>query len=515
MSASVENEKDLLLAFSNDLASVRTESGMKSVLKRFLKERFKLTEYIITLRNDDNQTYRYFLHDSRGKDPDDEGFRIITGPKMPIEGAMTGAVLRSPDPVIFEVSKVRTAGFSFPSASFWHRAGAIQIRGMRLRVAKDDIGIIWTQPHQINDALFMGISAQISIAISNVLLLEKINFYKRQLENENEYLQQQINSIYGDALIGVSARMQTIFASISQVAKTNTTVLILGETGTGKELVARAVHQASNRRDRLMVKVNCSALPAEMIESELFGHEKGAFTNAFETKIGKFELANHSTLFLDEIGEMPVHLQTKILRALQEKEIERLGGTSVIRTDIRIVAATNRDLQKETEEGKFRSDLYYRLNVFPIEVPPLRERKEDIPLLARHFLNKHAKNAAGKVEEIGEKVIRRLMQYDWPGNVRELEHVIERSLIGAKNGLLKEVQLPAKSKRLALHSLASEYIQTAEEAERDHILFVLEKCRGRIFGAGGAAEILGLPPSTLNSRIKKLKIKSKHQYSVK
>jgi transcriptional regulator with GAF, ATPase, and Fis domain len=252
-----------------------------------------------------------------------------------------------------------------------------------------------------------------------------------------------------------------------------------------------------------------------MIESELFGHEKGAFTNAFETKIGKFELANHSTLFLDEIGEMPVHLQTKILRALQEKEIERLGGKSVIRTDIRIVAATNRDLQKETEEGKFRSDLYYRLHVFPIEVPPLRERKEDIPLLARHFLNKHAKNAAGKVEEIGEKVIRQLMQYDWPGNVRELEHVIERSLIGAKNGLLKEVQLPAKSKRLALHSLASEYIQTAEEAERDHILFVLEKCRGRIFGAGGAAEILGLPPSTLNSRIKKLKIKSKHQYSVK
>jgi transcriptional regulator with GAF, ATPase, and Fis domain len=515
MSACVENEKDLLLEFSNDLASVHTESGLKSVLKKFLKERFKLAEYIITLRNDDNHTYRYFLHDSRQKDPDDEGFRIITGPKMPIEGAMTGAVLRSAGPVIFEVSKVRTDGFSFPSASFWRRAGAAQIRGMRLLVAKEDIGIIWTQPHQINDALLIGISAQISIAISNVLLMGKIDFYKRQLENENKYLQEQINSIYGDELIGTSTRMQTIFASISQVARTNATVLILGETGTGKELVARALHQASHRRNRLMVKVNCAALPPETIESELFGHERGAFTNAFEKKIGKFELAGHSTLFLDEIGEMPIHLQTKILRALQEKEIERLGGKMVIKTDIRIIAATNRDLQRETEEGRFRGDLYYRLNVFPIEVPPLREHKEDIPLLARHFLNKHAKNALGKVEAIGEKAMRQLMQYDWPGNVRELEHVIERSLIGSIHGMLKEVQLPARSRRLALHSQSSEYIRTAAEAERDHILFVLEKCRGKIFGAGGAAEKLGLPPSTLNSRIKKLNIKSRHQYRVK
>jgi formate hydrogenlyase transcriptional activator len=515
MSARLENETNLLLAFSNDLASVHNEPGLKSVLKKYLKERFNLTEYIITLRNEDGRTYRYFLHDSRKADPDDEGFKIITGPEMPVEGAMTGAVLRSENPVIFEVSEIRKSGFFFPSASFWKLAGASQIRGMRLRIAKDDVGIIWTQPDRINDALLMGISAQISIAISNVLLLEKLNFHKRQLENENLYLQEQINSMYGDGLLGTSASMHAVFASISRVARTNSTVLILGETGTGKELVARAIHLASHRRNKLMVKVNCAALPADILESQLFGHEKGAFTGAFEKQIGKFELANHGTLFLDEIGEMPLHLQAKILRAVQEKEIERLGGKMVIKTDIRIIAATNRDLQKETEEGNFRSDLYYRLNVFPIVMPPLRERKEDIPMLARHFLNKHAKNASRKVEEIGEKAMRQLTQYDWPGNVRELEHVIERSLIGSRHNILKEVQLPEKSKRLALHSRGREYIQTAEEAERDHILFVLEKCSGKIFGAGGAAEILGLPPSTLNSRMKKLNIKSKQEYSVK
>ncbi len=238
--------------------------------------------------------------------------------------------------------------------------------------------------------------------------------------------------------------MQKVYRLMSLVAESNSTVLILGETGTGKELIARAIHNASLRKDKLMVKVNCAAMPANLIESELFGHERGAFTGAIERRIGKFELANTSTLFLDEIGEMPLEAQVKLLRVLQERELERVGGKNSIKVDVRIIVATNRNLEEEVKAGRFRSDLYYRLNVFPISLPPLRERIEDIEALANFFLNKYNKNTGKHISKISSKVMQQLRSYLWPGNVRELEHLVERSILLTSDSILREIYLPVK-----------------------------------------------------------------------
>jgi transcriptional regulator with GAF, ATPase, and Fis domain len=284
-------------------------------------------------------------------------------------------------------------------------------------------------------------------------------------------------------------------------------VLILGETGTGKELVARAIHNASPRKDKFMIKVNCAALPANLVESELFGHEKGSFTGAVERRIGKFELANDSTLFLDEIGEMPLELQVKLLRAIQEREIERVGGKSVIKTNVRIIAATNRNLRKEVEAGKFRSDLFYRLNVFPIHLPPLRDRKEDLPMLASHFISQQTQRSGKKIANISQRALETLMRYDWPGNVRELEHLIERSVLMTTGPTIKEIPLPTDLDTGFLDLGQGSTLKTLDELERDHILVVLKKCGHKIGGPGGAAELLRLPATTLHSKIKKLGIK--------
>lgn len=292
---------------------------------------------------------------------------------------------------------------------------------------------------------------------------------------------------------------------VSNVASSDSTVLILGETGTGKELIARAIHQCSPRREKLMIKVNCAALPAHLIESELFGHEKGSFTGATERRIGKFELANDSTLFLDEIGEMPFELQVKLLRVLQEREIERIGGKTVIRTDVRVIAATNRNLPKEIEAGRFRSDLYYRLNVFPITLPPLRERMEDIPALVSHFVEVFNRKTGKSIAGVAAKAIQGMMLYSWPGNVRELEHVIERSVLMTQGNTIKEIILPKPDKRtLPANETAT---KSLKQIERDHILAALKRSNGKVGGEGGAAEILNMPPTTLHSRIKKLGIK--------
>jgi formate hydrogenlyase transcriptional activator len=512
-------ENLLLLSFSNDLVTVRDKAGLRSIIKKYMKDRFQIKEYIITIKNDDPKTYGYFLHDLQTQDPTDEGFKIITGPKMPIEGAMTGAVLRSEVPVIFNLEEVESK-YSFPSASFWRSTDAKNIMGMRLRIAEEDIGILWARPDQMNDRILDGVSSQIAIAIANTLANEKIESqlkeiskYKQQLEDEKLYLQEEVSGgyTYSD-IIGTGAEMQKVFQLLSQVASANSTVLILGETGTGKELIARAIHNSSQRKNKLMVKVNCASLPPNLIESELFGHEKGSFTGAIEQKIGKFELANHGTLFLDEIGEMPFDLQVKLLRALQEKEIERVGGKTTIKTDVRIIAATNRDLQKEVNEGKFRSDLYYRLNVFPITLPSLRNRKEDIPVLAAHFIEKYARNAGKSINSISQKVMNELTAYTWPGNVRELEHLIERSILLTNGSIIKEIHLPSRGRKELKKTLEESYIKTIEENERDHILDVLNKCNGKIYGQGGAAELLGVPVSTLNSKIKKLTIKKEHVF---
>jgi len=308
-------------------------------------------------------------------------------------------------------------------------------------------------------------------------------------------------------IIGNSTAVLNILDKLSVVAPTDTSVMITGESGTGKEEVARSIHRLSPRKDKAMIAVNCAALPADLIESILFGHEKGAFTGALSSRTGKFEEANGGTIFLDEIGEMPVDLQAKLLRVLQEKEIERIGGKQPIRIDIRIIAATNLNLEKEIAKGKFRLDLFFRLNVFPIHIPPLRHRKSDIPLLMDFFISKHIKSLSRQINSIDEDYITQLKTHDWPGNIRELEHVVLRSLILCNSGVLHTGLLELGLS--AVNAEASTGIKTITENERDHIVKVLEFCNGKISGSGGAAELLGIPATTLNSRMKKLRIEKK------
>jgi transcriptional regulator with GAF, ATPase, and Fis domain len=318
-----------------------------------------------------------------------------------------------------------------------------------------------------------------------------------------------INQCEAPSIIGDSHAIQKIFSLLKLVAPADSTALLLGETGTGKELIARAIHDGSPRHAKSMIKVNCAALPANLIESELFGHERGSFTGAVERRIGKFELASGGTLFLDEIGEMPLESQVKLLRALQEKEIERVGGRTTIKVDARIIAATNLDLEKEVANGRFRSDLYYRLNIFPIQLPPLRERKEDIPLLADHFISRFAKKSDRTIETLSSSVFQELMRYDWPGNIRELEHLIERSILLTPGTKISHIELPCP-RRISVSAPVSVPLKTIDENERDHILAIIKYCRGRASGKGGAAEILGVPNSTLHSKMKRLGIVRRH-----
>jgi len=322
----------------------------------------------------------------------------------------------------------------------------------------------------------------------------------------NSYLQEEIQTAYNfQEMIGSCDAMNKIFRLVSQVSETDSSVLILGETGTGKELIARALHSNSARKDKIMVKVNCATLPSNLVESELFGHEKGSFTGAFERRIGKFELANNSTLFLDEIGELPLPLQAKLLRALQEKEIERVGGKSTIKTNVRIIAATNSNLQKDVQAGRFRADLYFRLNVFPIVVPPLRDRKDDILPLAEYFLLKYNRKGIGRFLQFSAQARKELVAYSWPGNVRELEHQIERCVLLTSGTLINQLYLPPD---LSENSVYSEtYIKTIDEVEREHIIMILRKTKGKVFGIGGAAELLRIPSTTLNSKMKRLNIR--------
>lgn len=308
-------------------------------------------------------------------------------------------------------------------------------------------------------------------------------------------------------IIGTSPEILNVMDLIDQVALSDTSVLILGESGTGKEKISDCIHLLSNRRDKPFIKINCAALPASLIESELFGHEKGAFTGAIERRIGKFEQADTGTIFLDEIGELPLDLQVKLLRVLQEKEIERIGSRSVMKINVRVIAATNRNLEKEVAGGKFRLDLYFRLNVFPIILPPLRERASDIPALTAYFIDHFNKKTGKRISGVSEKVAKKFSTYSWPGNIRELEHLIERNVLLTKGTVIEDVAMPQiESKDLNELNVAGR-IKTMEENERDHILSVLKICHGRVWGAGGAAEMLQLPPSTLKSKMNKLGIK--------
>jgi len=331
--------------------------------------------------------------------------------------------------------------------------------------------------------------------------LEEIEVLKQQLEKENIYLREEIElQNVHEEIVGRSQAMKVILAQVEQVARTDSTVLIEGETGTGKQLRARAVHRLSARKDRPLVTVNCASLPPTLIESELFGREKGAYTGALTRMTGRFEVADRATLFLDEIGDLPQDVQAKLLRVLEQGRFERLGSTQPLQVDVRIIAATNRDLAHEVEQGKFRKDLYYRLNVFPITVPPLRERPEDIPLLVWAFVRQFEKKMSKRIDHIPRKCMEDLQHYPWPGNARELRNVVEHAMI-VSSGKTMDVNVP----RMASAEVPADL--RLMDAERRHILGVLEKSGWRLTGQGGAAEILGLKRTTLQSKMKKLGIK--------
>jgi formate hydrogenlyase transcriptional activator len=386
------------------------------------------------------------------------------------------------------------------------------------------------EPFASDEVEFLSqIAARIAIAIENALAYEEIFQLKDKLAEEKLYLEEQIRSDLGfEQIIGDSPALKHALQMVETVAPSDSTVLLLGETGTGKELIARAIHERSRRRDRTFVKLNCAAIPTGLLESELFGHEKGAFTGAIAQKVGRLELADQGTLFLDEVGDIPAEIQPKLLRVLQEREFERLGSTHTRRVNVRLVAATNRDLEKMVVDREFRADLFYRLNVFPIRISPLRQRREDIPLLATYFVQKLAKQMQKKIDSVPANVIKRLVAWDWPGNIRELENFMERAVILTRGRLLdaplSELRKPnAYEPALGSRPLGEEEIvrivkdtirslspkrelNEHDRKQRDEIVRVLTACKGRVGGPDGAAARLGIHRTTLISRMKRLRI---------
>ena len=361
------------------------------------------------------------------------------------------------------------------------------------------------------------IKDSISIHFEKQWAFQKIKELSELLQNEKNYLREEIKVNHNfDEIVGTSTSLKDVLNNVGKVAKTDSTVLVLGESGTGKELIARAIHASSKRSKSSLIKLNCATLPHQLLESELFGHEKGSFTGALKRRIGKFELANNGTIFLDEIGELPFDLQAKLLRVLQEKEFERLGGNETLKLNVRIIAATNRNLLDLVRQSKFREDLYFRLHVFPIKLPPLRERKNDIPKLARHFFVQSCKKIGKSVKRISDLSMERLMRYHWPGNIRELQNTIERAVILSDSEELMISINELNPDSIALASTAKAFsnpdLKTYKDFEKAFIIEALEKCNGKIRGTGGAAQLLDLNPSTLDSRIRKLGIKKKQNY---
>src|SRR5438034_5391275 len=395
------------------------------------------------------------------------------------------------------------------------------------------LAVASVNPHQYSEsdaAFFQEVANQVALAIENMKAYEEIAALKATLERESVYLREEIHREHNfDEIVGSSARLRALLRQVEQVAPTDSTVLITGETGTGKELIARAIHSRSPRRERPLVKVNCSAISAGLVESELFGHVKGAFTGAIDRRVGRFELADGGTIFLDEIGELPLETQVKLLRVLQEQEFEPVGSSRTLRVDVRVIAATNRDLQEAVRTGRFRPDLFYRLNVFPIAIPPLRERRADIPQLVMCFLSRFSRSLGKQISAVAPQTMQHLCAYEWPGNVRELQNVIERAVVLCEGPVLEIdpdlVPLSAATSRASepvarsgsaeaappnepagVRAAAPDDIAPLEEMERRHIVAVLESTAGVIHGPKGAARILKLHPNTLRSRMEKLGI---------
>jgi formate hydrogenlyase transcriptional activator len=423
----------------------------------------------------------------------------------PVEGSVLGEVFKSGKPIVVGVMSEQIApgqspeahaealesGCAVPLISRGRTLGVLTL-GSRVEnaISPDDVDFL------------MRAAGQIAIAIENALAYREIAELKDKLAQEKLYLEEEIRGEMDfEGIVGQSSALRHVLSLVETVAPSDSTVLLLGETGTGKELIARAIHDRSRRKDRTFVKLNCAAIPTGLLESELFGHERGAFTGAIAQKTGRLELADQGTLFLDEVGDIPIEIQPKLLRALQEREFERLGSNRTKQVDVRLVAATNRDLDKMMESREFRSDLYYRLNVFPIRIPPLRERPEDIPLLVRYFTQKYGRRMQKQIESIPAAALRKLSSWHWPGNIRELENFIERSVI-----LTHGPALQAPVAALSSNGRSAPVTGTREANERNEILRVLKLTNGRIAGPDGAAVRMNIKRTTLISRMKKLGI---------
>jgi formate hydrogenlyase transcriptional activator len=393
--------------------------------------------------------------------------------------------------------------------AFYENAGVVAAGARPLEFRGELMGVIGMlnrRPFDPREFALLGIFAdQAAMAIKSAHLYTQLERYKQRLQVENAYLQEEIRTERGfEEIVGHSAVLRAVLRKVKQVAPVETTVLLTGETGTGKELIARAIHGLSPRKDRPLIKINCGAIPQGVVESELFGHEKGAFTGALQRRIGRFELADKGTLFLDEVGELALDTQVKLLRVLQEQEFERVGGVRPITVSVRLITATNRDLELEVADGRFRADLYYRLNVFPIRIPALRERPDDIPQLVRHFLAHFQRKLAKPLRGVTAAGMQRLMEYDWPGNIRELQNVLERACVLARGPVVDVSPRLGVDESPADGGLpADDRIMTLDEHEQHEIRRALAATGGKVHGPGGAAELLGINASTLRSRMEK------------
>ncbi|HJU68287.1 MAG TPA: sigma 54-interacting transcriptional regulator [Gemmatimonadaceae bacterium] len=432
--------------------------------------------------------------------------------RQPLDSQLPAAVLlRSRTPMLIQDWRNTPMAQDPLISKLWAALGIVGLAGYPLEFRGEPLGVMGylagrrVEAHEFE---VLGIFAeQAAMAIKNAYLFRERERYKNRLQVENAYLQNEIRTDRGfDDIVGQSPALQGVLRKVRQVASAETTVLLTGETGTGKELIARAIHESSPRKDRAMIKVNCGAIPQGVVESELFGHEKGAFTGAIQKRIGRFELADKGTLFMDEVGELPLDTQVKLLRVLQEREFERVGNTSAIKVDVRLIAATNRDLDREVKEGRFRPDLFYRLNVFPIRIPPLRERAGDIPMLVDHFLAQFQRKMCKPLKSVTKSSLEQMQRYSWPGNIRELQNVLERACVLAR-GPEVELASPLRSPPAASTTSAPDAgIPTLADYERAQIRRALAAVNGRVHGPSGAAALLGVNPSTLRSRMQKLGI---------
>jgi formate hydrogenlyase transcriptional activator len=437
--------------------------------------------------------------------PDSRGI-FVEGSLIPMEGTLPGDSFKSGKPIV--VNRLDPAEIPAEMYSKAAAEGLNSFCDVPLISRNRQLGVLAVARREENafvddDVAFLTqVANQVAMGVENALAYSEIAYLKDRLAQEKLYLEDEIRGEMDfEGIVGQSSALRHVLNLVETVAPSDSTVLLLGETGTGKELIARAIHDRSRRKDRTFVKLNCAAIPTGLLESELFGHERGAFTGAISQKIGRLELAHQGSLFLDEVGDIPIEIQPKLLRALQEREFERLGSTRTTKVDVRLVAATNRDLEKMIENREFRSDLYYRLNVFPIRIPPLRERPEDIALLVRYFTQKYGRRMEKQIESIPAAAMKKLTAWHWPGNIRELENFIERSVILTHSSAL---QVPIAE--LGSNGKPASPRSTREAAERDEILRILKDCKGRVAGSQGAAARMGVKRTTLISRMKKLGI---------